>query len=121
MSRVAPERRPERHRRTRLAALLGFLGLNLATFDAPHTLAVDIRWRLARAYCGNELATQAAQAVLDYGFENLNRDEIVSFTLRPFGASTRTPSPPPRPLPDCTAELGDEEVELLTTLRSGTQ
>lgn len=58
----------------------GFVGLNPADFEAPFTPAVEIGWRLARAHWGRGLATEAACAVLDYGFGSLELDEIVSFT-----------------------------------------
>lgn len=59
---------------------VGFVGLSLATFDAPFTPAVEIGWRLARPYWGQGLATEAARAVLDHAFGPLALDEIVSFT-----------------------------------------
>ncbi len=58
----------------------GFVGLNPATFDAPFTPANEIGWRLARAHWNQGVATEAAQAVVDYGFGVLGLDEVVSFT-----------------------------------------
>jgi RimJ/RimL family protein N-acetyltransferase len=58
----------------------GFVGLSLATFDAPFTPAVEIGWRLARRHWGQGLAPEAARAVLDFAFGPLALDEIVSFT-----------------------------------------
>ncbi len=37
-------------------------------------------WRLARAAWGNGYATEAGAAALEFGFETLGREEIVSFT-----------------------------------------
>jgi RimJ/RimL family protein N-acetyltransferase len=65
---------------TATGAFAGFVGLNPATFEAPFTPAVEVGWRLARAYWDRGLATEAALVVLDYGFEQLGLDEIVSFT-----------------------------------------
>jgi ribosomal-protein-alanine N-acetyltransferase len=61
-------------------AFVGFVGLNLATFDAPFTPAVEVGWRLAREHWGHGYATEGAQAALDFGFDTLALDEIVSFT-----------------------------------------
>jgi RimJ/RimL family protein N-acetyltransferase len=65
---------------TATGSFAGFVGLNPATFDSPFTPAVEIGWRLARAYWGEGLATEAACTVLEYGFGSLSLAEIVSFT-----------------------------------------
>ncbi len=65
---------------TETSAFAGFVGLSLATFEAPFTPAVEIGWRLARAQWGKGLATEAGRAVLDYGFGHAGLEEIVSFT-----------------------------------------
>jgi RimJ/RimL family protein N-acetyltransferase len=67
----------------------GFVGFNLATFDARFTPAVEIGWRLDRAEWNQGLATEAARAVLEHGFEKLAFDEIVSFTATTNLASQR--------------------------------
>jgi RimJ/RimL family protein N-acetyltransferase len=61
-------------------SLIGFVGLNPATFDAPFTPAVEVGWRLAHEYWGNGYATEGARAALDFGFAELALHEIVSFT-----------------------------------------
>lgn len=61
-------------------AFIGFVGLNPATFDAPFTPAVEVGWRLARQHWGHGYATEGALAAIDFGFERLELDEIVSFT-----------------------------------------
>lgn len=63
-----------------IAEFIGFIGLNDVTFPAQFTPAVEIGWRLARDYWGKGYATEGALACLNYGFEVLNLDEIVSFT-----------------------------------------
>lgn len=60
---------------------IGFVGLSLATFDAPFAPAVEIGWRLARESWGAGLASEAASRALAFGFESLGLDEIVSFTV----------------------------------------
>jgi 3-dehydroquinate dehydratase/shikimate dehydrogenase len=42
--------------------------------------AIEVGWRLAHEYWGRGYAPEGGQAVLDYGFEVLGLDEIVSFT-----------------------------------------
>jgi len=59
---------------------IGFVGLNEATFAAHFTPAVEVGWRLARTAWGNGYATEAARAAIAYGFDDLELDEIVSFT-----------------------------------------
>ena len=62
------------------ASLIGAIGLSWARFPASFTPAVEIGWRLARAYWGQGYAFEAAQAVLDDGFGRLGLPEIVAFT-----------------------------------------
>ena len=52
-------------------------------FKAPFTVtpAVEIGWRLAFKYWGNGYATEGALAALQYGFEALNLNEIVSLAV----------------------------------------
>lgn len=60
---------------------VGFVGLNPVRFEAPFTPAVEVGWRLVRAAWGHGYATEAARAAVDFGFERLGLDEIVSFTV----------------------------------------
>jgi len=59
---------------------IGFIGLKKVGFQAHFTPAVEIGWRLAYEYWGHGYATEGALASLQYGFETLNLNEIVSFT-----------------------------------------
>ena len=63
------------------ASFIGVVGLSTISYTAPFTPAVEIAWRLARAYWGRGYATEAAQAALDYGFEKLGLAEIVALTV----------------------------------------
>src|SRR5262249_34313137 len=69
------------------AVFIGFVGLNPATFDAPFTPAIEIGWAVAREHWGEGYATEGARAALDFGFDELTLDEIVSFTTH---ANTRS-------------------------------
>ena len=62
------------------APFIGFVGLARPRFEAHFTPAVEVGWRLARAYWGHGYATEAGRAALAYGFDELGLDEIVSFT-----------------------------------------
>lgn len=60
---------------------IGFTGLKIPDFEAHFMPAVEIGWRLSHKYWGHGYATEAAKAVLDYGFQTLELPEIVSFTV----------------------------------------
>lgn len=64
-----------------VAPFIGYVGLQRPTFDAHFTPCVEIGWRLAPAFWGKGYATEAATAALRFGFDNLNLDQIVSFTV----------------------------------------
>jgi RimJ/RimL family protein N-acetyltransferase len=64
-----------------LAPFAGFLGLSIPRFEAHFTPCVEIGWRLAAEHWGRGYATEGAQAALQFGFESLQLQEIVSFTV----------------------------------------
>jgi ribosomal-protein-alanine N-acetyltransferase len=59
---------------------LGFTGLEVPSFEAHFTPAVEVGWRLARSAWGHGYATEAGRASLAFGFEEAGLDEIVSTT-----------------------------------------
>jgi RimJ/RimL family protein N-acetyltransferase len=61
-------------------AFAGFVGLSQVDRALAFAPAVEIGWRLARRYWGRGFATEAATAVLAFGFERHALREIVSFT-----------------------------------------
>ena len=63
------------------ASFVGVVGLETVSYEAPFTPAVEVAWRLARAYWGKGYATEAARAALDYGFDELGLIEIVALTV----------------------------------------
>jgi RimJ/RimL family protein N-acetyltransferase len=69
-------------------SFIGFIGLNVPSFDAPFTPCVEIGWRLAADCWGQGLATEGAHAIVRYGFETLGLEELVSFTV-PANARSR--------------------------------
>jgi RimJ/RimL family protein N-acetyltransferase len=58
----------------------GFVGLSPVEIAVPFTPAVEVGWRLARAYWGRGIASEAASAAIAFGFERCGLTEIVSFT-----------------------------------------
>ena len=65
-----------------VASFAGFIGLSVPSFQAHFTPCVEIGWRLARDHWGRGYATEGARSVLEYGFEELKLDEIVSLTTQ---------------------------------------
>lgn len=61
-------------------AFIGYVGLSVPTFESSFTPCVEIGWRLSPSSWGRGLATEAARAVLEWGFSHHHLDEIVSFT-----------------------------------------
>lgn len=59
---------------------IGFVGLSEPTWDAPFTPCIEIGWRLSRSFWGRGFATEAAKHVLDFGFQVLKLNEVLSFT-----------------------------------------
>lgn len=62
-------------------AFMGFTGLQTVPFKADFTPATEIAWRLDYEFWGKGYASEAAQAVLNHGFEVLDLEEIVAFTV----------------------------------------
>jgi RimJ/RimL family protein N-acetyltransferase len=68
---------------------IGFVGLadtSLEPFLPAGT--VEIGWRLAPEFWGRGYVTEAASAWLDFGFEELGLDEIISFAVQDNRRST---------------------------------
>ena len=72
-----------------VAPFVGFVGLQLVSFDAPFTPAVEVGWRLARAHWGRGYATEAARVTLAHGFGPLGLAEIVAMAVPGNAASRR--------------------------------
>ena len=63
------------------APLIGAIGLSRVNFADAFGEAVEIGWRLARAYWGSGYATEAARAAIEDGFCRLDISEIVAITV----------------------------------------
>ena len=59
-------------------AFVGAVGLCYVAFEAHFTPAVEIGWRTARQFWGQGYATEAADAVLGFGFREIDLPEIVA-------------------------------------------
>ncbi|WP_433219461.1 GNAT family N-acetyltransferase [Dactylosporangium sp. CS-047395] len=60
---------------------IGFTGLDAVDDGLPFT-GVEAGWRLARGAWGHGYATEAARAVLEFGFGELGLPEILAITAR---------------------------------------
>lgn len=63
-----------------VADFIGYVGLLEVTPQMPFAPAVEVGWRIDNTYWGRGYAPEGAQAALNYGFERLGLEEIVSFT-----------------------------------------
>jgi RimJ/RimL family protein N-acetyltransferase len=63
------------------APFIGFVGLAPIPFEAHFTPAVEIGWRLDKAFWGRGYAPEGARAALDHAFGPLELDEVVSMTV----------------------------------------
>jgi ribosomal-protein-alanine N-acetyltransferase len=59
---------------------IGFTGLSVPGFEAHFIPAVEIGWRLRRSSWGHGYASEAAHRALTFAFDDLDLDEVVSFT-----------------------------------------
>lgn len=63
------------------ASFVGVVGLAWIPYQAHFTPAVEIAWRLARAFWGRGYAGEAARAALGFGFDKVDLAEIVAVTV----------------------------------------
>jgi len=70
-------------------ALIGSIGLHVASFQAHFTPCVEIGWRIAVPYWGKGLATEGSLEVIRFAFEWLRLESLVSFTVPENVASRR--------------------------------
>ncbi len=57
---------------------IGFIGLAFQDYKTDFTPAVDIGWRLKRSAWGKGYATEGAKACLEFAFNKLNLEAIIS-------------------------------------------
>ncbi|MCB0411830.1 MAG: GNAT family N-acetyltransferase, partial [Bdellovibrionales bacterium] len=61
---------------------IGFIGLAVPLYETHFTPCMEIGWRLHQNFWKKGFATEGAKAVLRFAFENLGKEEIVSFTSK---------------------------------------
>lgn len=59
---------------------IGFVGLHKPTYELPVTPCIEVGWRLSKKSWGKGYATEAAKESLRFGFEELDLNEIYSFS-----------------------------------------
>ncbi len=60
--------------------LAGYVGINPVEIDVAFTPAVELGWRLGRAFWGRGIASEAANAAVAFAFEQLGLSELVAYT-----------------------------------------
>jgi len=63
-------------------AVIGLIGLMAMGEDLPPGPAVEAGWRLSPTTWGKGYATEGAQAVVDWAFDQLDAPEVVAITAR---------------------------------------
>lgn len=59
---------------------IGFIGLHTPQCNMPFSPCVEVGWRLSNQYWGKGYATEGAKAALEFAFNILKLNEVVSFT-----------------------------------------
>ncbi len=57
---------------------IGFIGLAYQSYETAYTPAIDIGWRLKKSAWGKGYATEGAKKCLEYAFEELKINNIIS-------------------------------------------
>lgn len=63
-----------------VAPFIGFVGIKPMPPMLPFAPGIEVGWRLAQPFWGRGYASEAAEAALRVGFEQIRLDEIVAFT-----------------------------------------
>lgn len=67
---------------------IGLAGLAMTNTDVPFPPAINIGWRFVARHWGKGYATEAALALINHGFEDMDLDKIISFAVPQNSAST---------------------------------
>lgn len=59
----------------------GFVGLSNVEIDVDFAPAVELAWRLDNEHWGKGIASEAARAVIEHAFNDLDLKELVAFTV----------------------------------------
>ena len=58
----------------------GMVGLHVPKWQMPFTPCTEVLWRFKHEFWGRGIAYQTAKQAIDYGFQQANLKEIVTFT-----------------------------------------
>lgn len=72
-----------------VADLIGMIGLSIPRIQAPFMPCVEVGWRLGYPHWSKGYATEGARAAIQFGFEALQLNEILAFTVPANTASRR--------------------------------
>lgn len=72
-----------------VTSFVGFVGLMRPAFHAHFTPCVEVGWRFVRHAWGQGYATEAGRASVDFAFDHLSIDEVVSMAVADNRRSTR--------------------------------
>jgi RimJ/RimL family protein N-acetyltransferase len=101
------------------AGCIGFAGLAIPSFLPDVLPAVEVGWRLAPAWWGRGLATEAARASVRYGFETLGLSAIISIVEPGNERSLRVAEKlGMRPGPDRVHPVTRRRLRVMQTARS---
>ncbi len=64
-----------------VSAFIGYTGLVHVPYEAAFTPAVEIGWRIQRAYWGRGYVTEAARLSLTDGFERVGLQQVIALTV----------------------------------------
>lgn len=59
---------------------IGFIGLHTPKYSMPFSPCVEVGWRLSNQHWGKGYATEGAKAALEFAFNKLQLNEVVSYT-----------------------------------------
>ncbi len=68
--------------------IIGFAGISDITDNMPFAPALEIGWRFLPEYWGKGYATESALKWLEFAFNTLEKEEVVSFAVAENTAST---------------------------------
>jgi RimJ/RimL family protein N-acetyltransferase len=72
---------------TETGKVIGMVGLNYVEIDAPYFPCYTVSWIFGKSFWGKGHATEAAKALINYGFEVCNLSEIYACTTSENKAS----------------------------------
>lgn len=64
-----------------VSSFIGYTGLVHVPYEAAFTPAVEIGWRIQRAYWGHGYVTEAARLSLVDGFERIGLEQVIALTV----------------------------------------